>query len=51
MFILSPGSDPASDLLKLAERSGFGTNKVKFLSMGQGQEKVSIMVYVGPQTG
>ena len=46
VFILSPGSDPASDLLKLAERSGFGTNKVKFLSMGQGQEKVSIMVYV-----
>jgi len=40
VFILSPGSDPASDLLKLAERSGFGTNKVKFLSMGQGQEKV-----------
>jgi len=37
---MSPGSDPASDLLKLAERSGFGTNKVKFLSMGQGQEKV-----------
>ena len=24
VFILSPGSDPASDLMKLAERSGFG---------------------------
>lgn len=40
VFILSPGSDPASDLMKLAERSGFGGNKLKFLSMGQGQEKV-----------
>lgn len=42
IFILSPGSDPASDLLKLAERSGFGANKLKFLAMGQGQEKVSV---------
>jgi len=40
IFILSPGSDPASDLMKLAERSGFGGNKLKFLAMGQGQEKV-----------
>ena len=42
IFILSPGSDPASDLMKLAERSGFGGNKLKFLAMGQGQEKVMI---------
>ena len=41
IFILSPGSDPASDLLKLAERSGFGGNRLKFLAMGQGQEKVA----------
>ena len=40
VFILSPGSDPASDLWKLAERLAFGTNKIKYLSMGQGQEKV-----------
>lgn len=39
VFILSPGSDPGSDLKKLAERSGFG-GKLKFLAMGQGQEKV-----------
>uniref|UniRef100_A0A3P8W3I0 Uncharacterized protein n=1 Tax=Cynoglossus semilaevis TaxID=244447 RepID=A0A3P8W3I0_CYNSE len=39
IFILSPGSDPASDLMKLAERSGFGGSKFKFLAMGQGQEK------------
>ena len=42
IFILSPGSDPASDLMKLAERSGFSGNKLKFLAMGQGQEKVYI---------
>ena len=42
IFILSPGSDPASDLMKLAERSGFSGNKLKFLAMGQGQEKVDI---------
>ncbi|TWW56007.1 Dynein heavy chain 10, axonemal [Takifugu flavidus] len=39
IFILSPGSDPANDLMKLAERSGFG-EKFQFLAMGQGQEKV-----------
>ena len=42
VFILSPGSDPASDLMKLAERSGFGGNRLKFLAMGQGQEKVRV---------
>lgn len=42
VFILSPGSDPASDLMKLAERIEFGSNKLKFLSMGQGQEKLAL---------
>lgn len=40
VFILSPGSDPTTDLLKLAERSEFGIQKVKLLAMGQGQEQV-----------
>ncbi|KAJ7387133.1 Dynein heavy chain 10, axonemal [Desmophyllum pertusum] len=44
IFILSPGSDPASDLMKLAERSGFGGNKLKFLAMGQGQEKLALQL-------
>ncbi|XP_060580911.1 dynein axonemal heavy chain 10-like isoform X1 [Ruditapes philippinarum] len=44
VFILSPGSDPASDLMKLAERIEFGSNKIKFLSMGQGQEKVALQL-------
>ncbi|KAH0502213.1 Dynein heavy chain 10, axonemal [Microtus ochrogaster] len=44
VFILSPGSDPASDLMKLAEWSGFGGNRLKFLAMGQGQEKVALQL-------
>jgi dynein heavy chain len=43
VFILSPGSDPTTDLYKLAERTEFGTSKVKLLAMGQGQEKVEKM--------
>ncbi|XP_077418136.1 dynein axonemal heavy chain 10-like isoform X1 [Vanacampus margaritifer] len=41
VFILSPGSDPGADLMKLADRTGF-TGKFKFLAMGQGQEKVAL---------
>ncbi|XP_030648846.1 dynein heavy chain 10, axonemal [Chanos chanos] len=44
VFILSPGSEPASDLMKLAERTGFGGNRLKFLAMGQGQEKVALQL-------
>ncbi|XP_067295015.1 dynein axonemal heavy chain 10 isoform X2 [Pseudorasbora parva] len=44
VFILSPGSEPANDLTKLAKRSGFGTNRLKFLAMGQGQEKVALQL-------
>ncbi|XP_055461995.1 dynein axonemal heavy chain 10 [Psammomys obesus] len=44
VFILSPGSDPASDLMKLAERSSFGGNRLKFLAMGQGQEKLALQL-------
>ncbi|KAM8866758.1 dynein axonemal heavy chain 10 isoform 2-T2 [Synchiropus picturatus] len=44
VFILSAGSDPAGELMNLAERSGFEGNKFKFLSMGQGQEKVALQL-------
>lgn len=40
VFILSPGSDPTSDLMKLAERSGAGEGKFRHISLGQGQENV-----------
>ncbi|XP_071880489.1 dynein axonemal heavy chain 10 isoform X1 [Anas platyrhynchos] len=44
VFILSPGSDPISDLMKLAERTGFGGDRLKFLAMGQGQEKIALQM-------
>ncbi|XP_065594770.1 dynein axonemal heavy chain 10 [Cyrtonyx montezumae] len=44
VFILSPGCDPISDLMKLAERTGFGGNRLKFLAMGQGQEKIALQM-------
>ena len=42
IFILSPGSDPTSSLQKLAERINFGMNRVKILSLGQGQETIAM---------
>lgn len=42
LFILSPGSDPTVDLIKLANRCGITSSKFKFLSLGQGQEQVNI---------
>ena len=40
VFILSPGSDPTSELMKLAERYNCGGENLSYLSLGQGQEKV-----------
>jgi dynein heavy chain len=44
VFILSPGADPQSDLQKLAENLGFGGNKLKFLSLGQGQAPIALQL-------
>ncbi|XP_078713472.1 dynein axonemal heavy chain 10 [Lampetra fluviatilis] len=44
VFILSAGSDPAGDLAKLAERTGFSGSRLKMLAMGQGQEKVALQL-------
>lgn len=41
VFILSPGSDPTSELIKLANNLNMGGGKFRFLSLGQGQEQVS----------
>eukprot|EP01029_Cantina_marsupialis_P011410 TRINITY_DN2544_c0_g2_i1.p1 TRINITY_DN2544_c0_g2~~TRINITY_DN2544_c0_g2_i1.p1 ORF type:complete len:1685 (+),score=666.38 TRINITY_DN2544_c0_g2_i1:710-5056(+) len=41
VFILSPGADPQSDIQQLAQESGFGGNKFKFLALGQGQAPVA----------
>lgn len=48
VFILSPGSDPTADLMKLADRCGFGGGKFKYLSLGQGQEGVSVVALSPP---
>lgn len=40
VFILSPGSDPTLELMKLADRYGCGGEKFKYLSLGQNQDKV-----------
>ena len=42
VFILSAGSDPQSEIQKLAEELGFGGSKCKFLSLGQGQGPVAL---------
>jgi len=41
VFILSPGSDPGSDLTKLAHKMGIA-NRLKVLSLGQGQGKIAL---------
>ncbi|CAG9821168.1 unnamed protein product [Phaedon cochleariae] len=38
VFILSPGSDPTAELMKLGDRCGFGGGNFRYLSLGQGQE-------------
>lgn len=38
VFVLSPGSDPLSDISKLAENMGFAGTKFKYLALGQGME-------------
>ncbi|XP_041985040.1 dynein axonemal heavy chain 10 [Aricia agestis] len=47
VFILSPGSDPTADLMKLADRCGFGGGKFKYLSLGQGQEGAALALLDG----
>ncbi|XP_050088792.1 dynein axonemal heavy chain 10 [Anopheles aquasalis] len=42
VFILSPGSDPTNDLMKLADRCGFGGTKFWHISLGQGQEPAAL---------
>lgn len=41
VIILSPGSDPTDELMKLAEKKGM-LNKFKYISLGQGQESIAV---------
>lgn len=41
-FILSPGSDPVSDVTKLAKRRGLENQKSFFqISLGEGQDEIA----------
>ncbi|XP_011639724.2 dynein heavy chain 10, axonemal [Pogonomyrmex barbatus] len=42
IFILSPGSDPTSELMKLADRYGYGGGKFIHRSLGQNQDKIAM---------
>lgn len=44
VFILSAGSDPATDLMKMADHCAFGGRKFCHLSLGQGQGPVSLVL-------
>ncbi|EZA57210.1 Dynein heavy chain 10, axonemal [Ooceraea biroi] len=41
VFILSPGSDPTAELMKLVDQYGWGGGKFRYLSLGQNQDKIA----------
>lgn len=45
VFMLSPGSDPTGDLMKLAEKHRMLAEKFKYISLGQGQEFAAMRLF------
>ncbi|KAF6769517.1 hypothetical protein AHF37_08554 [Paragonimus kellicotti] len=46
VLIVQPGSDPQSQLANLAQQMELGHNRIKYLSMGQGQEPHAESLFV-----
>lgn len=45
VFMLSPGSDPTGDLMKLAARYKMLAERFKYISLGQGQEPAALRLF------
>jgi dynein heavy chain, axonemal len=45
VFMLSPGSDPTGDLMKLAEDYRMLAERFKYISLGQGQEAAAMRLF------
>ncbi|KAL7022048.1 hypothetical protein ACKWTF_012111 [Chironomus riparius] len=45
VFMLSPGSDPTDDLMKLAGYQNMLSDRFKYISLGQGQESAALKLF------
>lgn len=45
VFMLSPGSDPTGDLMKLAEKHHMLAERFTYISLGQGQEPAALRLF------